>query len=200
MSPLGEPGKEAIKTNASRKSCNQCSKKKKTPFVFCVELSSFSPVSLCFPLCLYVLEALNSVEGSSNVSIPVEMAAVCSIVVIDWCGVWKDGLLCTWRQEQKSLYEKPIAFLSRILWWEMHFAASFSPFLQSLWQNLSRVFRQLGNMQLPPEGHFSFFILQKLSIMSFFFSLGLQHGATVTVPTVTIQWSKKVQYGCLLKQ
>lgn len=30
-----------------------------------------------------MLEEFNSVEASSNVSLPVEMAAVCSIVVID---------------------------------------------------------------------------------------------------------------------
>lgn len=89
MSPLGEPGKEAIKTNASKKSCNQCSKrrgKKNTEFVFCAVLSPFSPRLALFPslyMCVCVLEAFNSVEGSSNVSIPVEMAAVCSIVVID---------------------------------------------------------------------------------------------------------------------
>lgn len=141
MSPLGEPGKEAIKTNASRKSCNQCSKKKSRICLSCGALSLFPSATLfpspsvCVRIC--VLEAFNSVEGSSNVSIPVEMAAVCSIVVIDWCGVWKDGLLCTWRQGQKSLYENPIALRSRILWWEMHFAASFSPFLQSLWRKLS---------------------------------------------------------------
>lgn len=54
-----------------------------------MDLFSFSPFSLCFPLFLYmcvcvcVLGAFNSVEATSNVSLPVEMAAVCSIVVID---------------------------------------------------------------------------------------------------------------------
>lgn len=52
-----------------------------------MDLFSFSPVSLCFPpflyMCVCVLGAFNSVEATSNVSLPVEMAAVCSIVVID---------------------------------------------------------------------------------------------------------------------
>lgn len=34
-------------------------------------------------MCVCVLGAFNSVEATSNVSLPVEMAAVCSIVVID---------------------------------------------------------------------------------------------------------------------
>lgn len=41
-----------------------------------------SPSLTLFPS-VCVLEAFNSVEASSNVSLPVEMAAVCSIVVID---------------------------------------------------------------------------------------------------------------------
>lgn len=84
------------------KSRNQRSEEKPVEFVFCVDLSPYPPQShfgspLCLSVCVCVLEEFNSVEASSNVSLPVEMAAVCSIVVIDWCGVGKDGLLCTWR-------------------------------------------------------------------------------------------------------
>lgn len=39
--------------------------------------------SLPVYVCVCVLGAFNSVEATSNVSLPVEMAAVCSIVVID---------------------------------------------------------------------------------------------------------------------
>lgn len=39
--------------------------------------------SSCVVICVSVLEAFNSVEASSNVSLPVEMVAVCSVVVID---------------------------------------------------------------------------------------------------------------------
>ena len=69
------------------KSRNQRSRKKKTCRV-CLLCGSLllSPQShFVSPLCLSVcvLEEFNSVEASSNVSLPVEMAAVCSIVVID---------------------------------------------------------------------------------------------------------------------
>lgn len=93
MSPLGEAGKEAIKTNASRKSCNQRTKRKKktscrASFVWISSpFPRFHFVSLSFCICVCVCEcvlgAFNSVEATSNVSLPVEMAAVCSIVVID---------------------------------------------------------------------------------------------------------------------
>lgn len=97
MSPLGEAGKEAIKTNASRKSCNQRTKRKRktscrasfvwisSPFPQFHFVSLSSCICVCERLyvCVFVLGAFNSVEATSNVSLPVEMAAVCSIVVID---------------------------------------------------------------------------------------------------------------------
>lgn len=43
----------------------------------------FVSLSSCICVCVCVLGAFNSVEATSNVSLPVEMAAVCSIVVID---------------------------------------------------------------------------------------------------------------------
>lgn len=69
------------------KSRNQRSEEKPVEFVFCVDLSPYPPQSHfgspSLPVCVCVLEEFNSVEASSNVSLPVEMAAVCSIVVID---------------------------------------------------------------------------------------------------------------------
>lgn len=58
MSPLGEAGKEAIKTNASRKSCNQRTKRKKIKLVvehlLCGSLLLFPSFTLFPSLPVYV--------------------------------------------------------------------------------------------------------------------------------------------------
>lgn len=88
MPPLGEAGNEVIKTNASRTSSNQCSfqkKKKQEPikFIFCVKLPQSHPVSFSVFVCVQCFNAFVSVEPTSDVSLPVEVAAICYIVVMD---------------------------------------------------------------------------------------------------------------------
>lgn len=83
MSPVGEAGKEAIKTDAGRKSCAISAQKPcSISFVWISPpLPSSHPFDF-FP-CECALEALSLVQPGSNVCLPVEMAAVCSIVVIN---------------------------------------------------------------------------------------------------------------------
>lgn len=70
---------ERVAISALKRSCRVCLLCG-APLLF-PSLTLFPPLPVCVRVC--GLEAFNSVEGSSNVSIPVEMAAVCSIVVID---------------------------------------------------------------------------------------------------------------------